>query len=471
MEHSRGTVVSWGRCLIPRPPLALLSFLAPCVALLARPFGLGTEASLLLGVLVQVLLAWIIGFAHRNVASLWLLAAFLSIGEAKPVEVLNFPLSGNFVLIVAAFLISEAITKSGLSERLVRLLFGRFANSPRGLVRFAFVAGAALALFVPQPFPRVIVLSSLFSTFLADRDLAENHRRACLLAVFAATTGTSMLLKGGDVLLNNAALSLAGADVSYARWAALMFVPSLAVSLLSYLALVRVFRVPSTPFSRPEATGGAGGQPSDMKEAPSGSGPALVSVVVAALVLAWVTEPLHGLSAAASAAIAVAVLLAFRALSPRDARVIDPSLLIFLTAAFSIGKTLAANGIAQRVAELVGKALPAASSPWYFLAMAVLLMGLHFVIGSVLTTMSIAIPSLVAAAAGAVPPELVGLFAYSVITMQYFLPIHHVTVLIGAGKGYYSQKDTIAFGAAMALIVPLYAALVLVPWWRLIGAA
>ncbi len=471
MEHARGTVVSRVRRLVPRPPLALLSFLLPGSAVFFRPFGLGAEPSLLLGVLGQVLLAWITGFAHRNVASLWLLAAFLTLGEASPVEVLNFPLSSNFILIVAAFLVSEAITKSGLSERLVRMFFGRFARSPRGLVRFAFAAGAALALFVPQPFPRVIVLSSLFSTFLRDRELAENHRRACLLAVFAATTGTSMLLKGGDVLLNNAALALAGASVSYARWAALMFVPSLIVSLLSYLALVWVFRVPSTPFNSPEASVEADRAPREAHEARPRSRLTLVSAVVVALVAAWVTEPLHGIPAAASAAMAVAVLLAFRALTLRDAQAIDPSLLIFLTAAFSIGKTLAANGIAQRVAELVGKALPSASSPWYFLAMAVLLMGLHFVIGSVLTTMSIAIPSLVVAAAGAVPPELVGLFAYSVITMQYFLPIHHVTVLIGAGKGYYSQKDTIAFGAAMALVVPLYAALVLVSWWRLIGAA
>lgn len=458
------------RRLVPRPLLALLSFLLPLAAALLRPFGLGLEPALLLGVLGQVLFAWISGFSHRNVASLWLLAAFLTLGEARPSEVLNFPLSGNFVLIVAAFLVSEAISKSGLSERLVKLVFGRFTGSPRGLVRFAFVAGAALALFVPQPFPRVIVMSSLFATFLAEKELADTHRRACLLAVFAATTGTSMLLKGGDVLLNNAALALAGGSVSYLRWAVLMFVPSLAISVISYLALVWVFRVPSTPFKALDVPGASERAARQPNEANPRSRIAVVSVVVAALVAAWVTEPLHGLSAAASAAIAVAVLLAFRALSFRDVRVIDPSLLIFLTAAFSIGKTLAANGIAQRVAELVGRALPAASSPWYFLAMALLVMVLHFVIGSVLTTMSIAIPSLVAATAGAMPAELVGLFAYSVITMQYFLPIHHVTVLIGAGKGYYTQKDTIAFGAAMAMVVPLYAALILVPWWRLVGA-
>ncbi|MBU0929074.1 MAG: anion permease [Spirochaetes bacterium] len=456
--------------LVPRPLYAVASFSMPVASFLARPLGLGPEASFLLGILAQVIVAWTAGFVHRDVASCWLLACFALVGEAGPSQVLTFPLSGNFILIASAFLLSVAISKSGLADRMVRRAFSRFARSPRGLVRFSFVAGAALALFIPQPFPRVIVLSSLYAGFMADKAVPDRERRAVLLSVFVASTGTSMLLRGGDVVLNNAALSLAGASLSYGRWAVLMLAPSLLVTALSYAAIVALFKVSSASFPVPSGDGRADEAARGARRPRLPPSEARVAAVTAALVVAWMSEGLHGVPAAVSAAAAVAILFLTRSIGLRDLKAVNPSLMLFLTAAFSIGKVLAANGIAERLDGLLLRALPPSSSPSYFLAMAVLVMALHFVLGSSLTTMSVAIPSLVAATAGAVPSELVGLFAYSVITMQYFLPIHHVTVMIGAGEGYFEQKDIAALGAVMAVVVPLYAAYALAPWWRLVGA-
>jgi sodium-dependent dicarboxylate transporter 2/3/5 len=56
------------------------------------------------------------------------------------------------------------------------------------------------------------------------------------------------------------------------------------------------------------------------------------------------------------------------------------------------------------------------------------------------------------------------------VSTHYLLPIHHVTVMIGAGKGYYSQRETLTFGLVLSLLVPAAAALLYIPWWRVIGA-
>ncbi|MBU1080976.1 MAG: hypothetical protein KKB59_10860, partial [Spirochaetes bacterium] len=87
--------------LVPRPLYAVASFSMPVASFLARPLGLGPEASFLLGILAQVIVAWTAGFVHRDVASCWLLACFALVGEAGPSQVLTFPLSGNFILIAS----------------------------------------------------------------------------------------------------------------------------------------------------------------------------------------------------------------------------------------------------------------------------------------------------------------------------------------------------------------------------------
>ncbi|MBN2874642.1 MAG: SLC13 family permease [Spirochaetales bacterium] len=452
----------------PRPILALATFCLPFGAMVLRPLELDIARSFLLGTLAQVVIAWASGYTARTVASLWLIAVFLFVGNAPVALVLAFPLSENFLLIASAFLLAAAVSGSGLSTRLIRVAFGRFAASPRAMIGFSFVAGTILSVFIPQPFPRVIVLSSLYASYLAGTDCNDRERRALLLSVFVASTGTSMLTLTGDVVLNGAALGLTGSSMTYLRWAELMLVPSLVVTLASYVAIVGLFRVSNRRFSGYEASTGGSGLSGAF--APLSIREKTVALVAVALVAAWMSGSVHGVSAAWCGIIAVAVLFALKAISFRDLREIDPALMLFLTAAFSIGPTLASNGIAERLNDAVLLALPGASSPWYFPGMVVVVMGLHLVLGSALTTMSVAIPALAIATADVIPPELVGLLVYSVITMQYVLPVHHVTIMMGAGKGYYGQRDTVAFGLVMALVMPLYVTFILVPWWRLVGA-
>jgi sodium-dependent dicarboxylate transporter 2/3/5 len=458
--------------LVTKPLLAALSFVLPAGAAILRPLGLDAEQCWLLGTLVQVILAWSASLTHRDIASAYLILSFLFIGKADFRQVLNFPLSPNFVLIVSSFLLSAAIVKSGLADRLAHLTFSRFARSPRELVRFSFVAGAALIFLIPQPFPRVIIMASLYSGFLARTELPARERSVLLLSVFVASTTTSMLFLNGDIVLNNAALGFAGVSLGFAGWIEYMFLPSAAVSLLAYVAFVLLFRVGKEPFASARVPSAPS---SGERSAPEGAkaltrGEIKVAVLTVVVILLWLTEPIHSISAAWSAAIVVVALYAARCLEFKDLKEVNLSLILFLTAAFAIGKVLDANGIAAKLNEHLCRLLPPRGSAFFFPTLALLVMALHLLLGSSITTLSVLIPSLVETTAGLAPPIVIALLAYTAVNMQYFFPIHHVTIMIGAGRGYYSQRETLRFGLVLVPIVLLSVSFLLIPWWKLIGA-
>jgi len=244
------------------------------------------------------------------------------------------------------------------------------------------------------------------------------------------------------------------------------------ISALSYFAFVRVFLISKEPFSGPDLSMNKE-TISDGKDA-AGSGLSKdeikVAVLTTILIALWISEPLHTISAAWCAAAVVAALFAVRILRIKDFGEINLSLILFLTAAFSIGKVLAVNGIAQRMNEQLFRILPDSGSFLFFPVISILVMTLHLILGSCVTTLSLVVPSLVGALEGTMPAVLAAFIAYSIVNMQYLLPIHQVTIMIGAGKGYYSQKETILFGLVQSAIVLVAISCILGPWWTLTKA-
>jgi len=272
------------------------------------------------------------------------------------------------------------------------------------------------------------------------------------------------LFINGDVILNFAVLGLANVSLSYLGWFKYMFVPSLLLMVIVYFLFILLFGINNKPFEfLPRNQDG---------EIKTGNSSKLslnekkVIVTSSVLIVLWITESLHGFASAYAAGITVIVLFLLRVLTLRDIKVINLSLVLYMTAAFSIGKVFTINGIAGVINEYIFRILPDMQSIFYYFIMALIIMILHFILGSNLTTLSIAIPTLINLPNS--DPVMMALLAFSVVNIQYFLPLHNVTILIGAGKGYYSQRETIKMGACMFFIVLLYVPFVLVQWWRIV---
>lgn len=88
-------------------------------------------------------------------------------------------------------------------------------------------------------------------------------------------------------------------------------------------------------------------------------------VIMACIILLWLTEPVHSLDAAKVAAIGAAAMFLQRIIGLKDLKTINLSLMLFLTAAFSIGRVLLFSGVAEKIKAQLLLVLPAADSIWF----------------------------------------------------------------------------------------------------------
>lgn len=100
-----------------------------------------------------------------------------------------------------------------------------------------------------------------------------------------------------------------------------------------------------------------------------------------------------------------------------------------------------------------------------------LVMFMHLSIGSAVATMSVVLPLLLfpLMEAAGYQGAVVLLMTYSLVNIHFLLPFHHATMLIGIGKGYYSEKTMLIFGLAMTLVAPLLVFGFYFGWWQLMG--
>ena len=91
------------------------------------------------------------------------------------------------------------------------------------------------------------------------------------------------------------------------------------------------------------------------------------------------------------------------------------------------------------------------------------------ILGSCLTTMSITIPLLTTMLSGAVSPLVIAFIAYLTVSINYVLPYHHLSMVIGIGENYYSEAQLRKYGLVMAPLTFLIILLLYLPWWNFIG--
>ncbi len=437
-----------------------LTLLLPVAMVLARPLGMTAGQSFVLGSLFTVIAWWGTGWVKRNIASAMLLLVFLLFGHTPVVQIFNFPLSGNIVMIVAAYLLSEGIVQSGAVDSLSDYLLSTYCKTYAHMVIASFVLCTVLIFAIPQPFPRVVLLAAIYINFLRERPENEERKKVLLFSIFVAATVTSLMFVNGDVIVNCAAVEFGDLELSFASWTRYMTVPTMIASALTALLFIAVFRRElQGPIEGP-------GAKAAFSVGPEGKRALAVTAVV---VLLWLTEPVHGIGAASVAAIGVAGMFAVRVLKLKDFKVVSPGLMLFLTAQFAIGRVLVASGIAGHIRIALTHMLPAPEHALFLPALVLALMALHMVMGSVITALSFSIPMLIAMTEGLYSPELIALLVLVSVAWHFLLPFHHVTLVIGFGSGFYENRHVLRFGAVLTLLVFASVFLLYIPWWKLTG--
>ncbi|WP_353095972.1 anion permease [Tissierella praeacuta] len=438
----------------------IISILILVTIIFIKPFGLDFNQSMILGSVIMVILWWGTNCISKSLASIIIITIFFIFSDSSPQTILKFPLSSNLILIISSYLIAHGIKVSGLADRISRLIISRYANSSFSLIVLSFVLSFILIFLIPQTFPRAIILAAIYEEYLSKEKISSRQKSIVLFSVFVAVSVTSMAFINGDVILNNAAIQFAGLKLSYTEWVKYMFIPSIIISVFMFVGFVISFykdikgdkfepkrmNVEKTGFTSMEKKGG---------------------IITALIILLWTMEPIHNIDAAWVSVLGVIIMHVLGLIKLKDYKIVKLDLLLFLTAAFSIGGVLNEEGIAGII---FNKILPSTNSDNMLVFYSILVvMALHMILGSSMTTMSICMPVIMSSLPNTINPISMMLIIYTIINVHYILPIHHVVIMIGEGEGHYHSSMTIKYGVFLSILAFISVYLILIPYWKIVG--
>jgi len=441
--------------------LLCASLAVPALLILIRPLGIDRNQSIVLAGLSAVIFWWTTGVVDKTLASCILLAMFFLFGNTPARTVLQFPLSENFILIVLSFLFSQGISNSGLAEKLLQPLLSRWAYTPARLALSIAALALLLVFIIPQPFARVIILALLYTKYLDKVSVNDRAKEAALFGVYALSVFINMLFIRGDIILNNALLSMGNIEMSESAWAIHMALPSLFFAggaIILYLFLFRRELAEYRPTRSP-----------DGRVEPLSAREKKQLILITGIIMLWATEALHGLQGTTIVLFGTLTMFPAGLLGLPDLKSVNLKLLIFLTAAFSIGGAMKGSGAADVLFSRIASVFPTEFSPAYIAALLLASSSLHMILGSNITTMSVLIPGMTSIGANVIPREVLLFIIYIAICGHFILPFHNVIILLGEGKGHYSGKTALRFGAGLTVLMVLSIFSLYLGWWKIAG--
>jgi sodium-dependent dicarboxylate transporter 2/3/5 len=293
-------------------------------------------------------------------------------------------------LLLASFLLAAAFRATGAADRLIALAAARL-HSVRALAYALTAIILATAFVVPSTSGRAAMMVPAYAA-IAQHCAGGRLRTAfallfptvILLSAFASPLGA-----GAHLLAIEMTERLAGPEIGYLGWMAFGLPFAALSAFLATEAILRLFLTPEERDARLTLPSIETGR-TPLRRQP-------VLWIAAAVVLGWLTEPVHGIDPTVVALLGA--LAAFcpgiRALPFRDAlRDADLGLLLFLAATICLADGLMASGLHEwLVATVFGPLQRDELSPATILAL-VTTLGLlsHLVIHSRTARVSILLP-------------------------------------------------------------------------------
>lgn len=373
----------------------------------------------------------------------------------------HFPMTENFYLIILSYIITKGVADTGVAEVFSKNIMEKIVKSPVKLILFSYIAGIILIFFIPQPFPRVILLMVFYKEFFKNQKITKKASEILYFSIFTASTFTSMFFLTGDMLLNYVVVAISKADINWAEWAVYMSVPSIVTCVATFILFVLIFRreIFSAEFKNF----------SKIEKMKLTAEQKKMLAVCSAIFLGFAGQSFHHLSGAVIMFGGVVLGFALKVIRLNSLKNINVKLLIFFTGAFSVGGVLNDSGAADIIVKNLLKITPVGDFQIKIIFLIVVTLVLNFFLGSAVTTSSVVIPTI--AQLGILEPHsaVLTLFVYTVVSIQYILPFHHATVMVGFGEGLYGNSVIIKYGIFLTILTFFIVLYVCIPWWNFMG--
>ncbi len=435
--------------------------------------GLTPAAMTGLGIFFCAVLFWICNVLADYVTALLMCAAWAGTGIV-PFNIAFAQFSSEiWFLLVAALALGVGVSRSGLLNRIslkvMQLLPATFKGQTAALV----VAGNLIAPLLPSVTAKCAMAAPLARGISEKMNYEAGSRGAAGLfgAMFLGfgVTGPAFLSASFMCYTIKGLLPPAvQARITWGFWAINVLPWTLIVAVLGYLAIQLLYRP-----SREVQLDAQYIKQQLVDLGPMSRNEKIVCAVLAACLLLWMTEKVHGINAAIVAIFAVCILMGVNVISRSDFRTgISWDAVIFIGCIINIGPVFSELDIDRWIGAAAGPFLtPMVSNIWSYIIIGAIVVYLaRFLIVSMIATSTIFTVIVTPFAVNAGVNPFVTAFVILVSVNVFHMFYQNSTYLAGyyAAGNMVAHKQMIGLSGAY-MIISLIGLAACVPLWRLTG--
>lgn len=436
------------------------------------PAGLTAPAWHLFAVFAAAIGSVLIGAFSLLMAAMIAAGAIVLTGTLTPVQAFSGFANSSVLLVVVAFIVAQAVVKSGLGRRISLFMVSRFGGSSLGLAYSIVLTDAAMGPAFPSNTARggvlfPIVLSVARGAGSQPED--EVGRRLGGYLMFCAMAGlaVSSALWMTATSANPVGIQIVqkfGLDIGFGSWILASCVPALIAIGMIPLLVAKIF--PPGVTATPEAPAAARQELATMGSMTRDE--LITAATFVVMVTGWVFADALQLNVTSIAFIGFGVLLVTGVLKVEDIDIRGETLSTFLWLAvlFAMSGQLNELGFMSYVGERLASYLGGLSWPTTYVTLIVLYVAIHYLFVSqssqVLALLGVFLD---VGVRGGVPLPLMAyglLFAssyFSVITPQ-----GGSQNIIFAASGYLTQRELYKLGLLVTLAFLAIFLVIGTPW-------
>jgi DASS family divalent anion:Na+ symporter len=436
------------------------------------PNGLTPQAWHLFAVFVSAIGAVLIGAFPLLTASMIAVSTVVLTGTITPASAFSGFANTSVLLVVIAFLVAQAVVKSGLGRRISLFMVSRFGASPLGLAYSIVLTDAAIAPAFPSNTARGGVLFPIVLSVAQGAgsvpDKPETRRLGgylmfCAMASLAVSSALWMTATSANPI-GVQIVRESGLAIGFGQWLLTASVPALVAIAILPLLVRKLF--PPQVGATPEAPVAARRELATM--GPMSRAEWITAVTFVVMVAGWVFADRLGLNVTSIAFMGLGVLLMAGVLTLEDIASQGDTLATFLWLAvlFALSGQLNELGFMSYAGERLASELGGLSWPVTYVTLIVLYVAIHYLFVSqssqVLALLGVFLD---VGVRGGVPLPLMAfglLFAssyFSVITPQ-----GGSQNIIFAASGYLTQRELYQLGLIITLAFLVIFLVIGTPW-------
>jgi DASS family divalent anion:Na+ symporter len=436
------------------------------------PNGLTAQAWHLFAVFVAAIASVLIGAFPLLTASMLAVGTVVLTKTITPAQAFSGFANSSVLLVVIAFIVAQAVVKSGLGQRISLLMVSRFGGSSLGLAYSIVFTDAAIAPAFPSNTARGGVLFPIVLSVSkgagSEPDDPEGRRLGgylmfCTMASLAVSSALWMTATSANPIGVQIAQKF-GVKIGFGSWVMTACVPALLAIGLLPLIVAKLF--PPRVGATPEAPAAARAAIASM--GPLSRAEWITGVTFVVMVAGWIFADKLGMNVTSIAFMGLGVLMALGVITMKDIAQQGDTLATFLWLAvlFALSGQLNELGFMGYVGERLAAQVQGLSWQVLYVTLVALYVALHYLFVSqssqVLALLGV---FLEVGVGGGVPAPLMAfglLFAssyFSVITPQ-----GGSQNIIFAASGYLTQRELYLMGFLMTLAFMAVFLLVGTPW-------